>query len=83
MHQGGKLVEIKGLYCPLDHPAAKIAKVPTFVVEEVGNERKGIAVFLHKTIESSVVDTKSETTVLLLDKENRSAMWRLGWADEA
>ena len=50
-------------------------------IEEVRNERKGIAVFLGNAVQSSEVDTEAERTILFANKENWSTMWRRGGMD--
>ena len=43
-------------------------------IEEIGDERKRIAVLLRNPIKTPVVDAQPEATVLLLSEENRSSM---------
>jgi hypothetical protein len=51
-------------------------------VEEVGDEGKGISVFLGDLVEPAVVHAQSETSVLFPHKEDRSSMRRVGGSDE-
>ena len=45
-------------------------------IEEVRNERKGIAVFFGNAVQSSEVDTEAERTILFANNENWSTMQR-------
>jgi hypothetical protein len=51
-------------------------------VEEVGDEGKGISVFLGDLVEPTVVHTQSETSVFFPHEEDRSSMQRVGGSDE-
>jgi hypothetical protein len=51
-------------------------------VKEVGDEGKGILVFLGDLVEPTVVHTQSETSIFFPHKEDRSSMRRIGGSDE-
>jgi hypothetical protein len=51
-------------------------------VEEVGDEGKGISVFLGDLVEPAVVHTQSETSVFFPYKEDWSSVRRVGGSDE-
>jgi hypothetical protein len=51
-------------------------------VKEVGDEGKGISVFLGDLVEPAVVHTQSETSVFFPHEEDRSSVWRVGGSDE-
>jgi hypothetical protein len=51
-------------------------------VEEVGDEGKGISVFLGDLVEPTVVHTQSETSIFFPHEEDRSSMRRVGGSDE-
>jgi hypothetical protein len=51
-------------------------------VKEVGDEGKGISVFLGDLVEPAVVHAQSETSILFPHEENRSSMRRVGGSDE-
>jgi hypothetical protein len=51
-------------------------------VEEVGDEGKGISVFLGDLVEPMVVHTQLETSVFFPHEEDRSSMRRVGGSDE-
>ena len=55
----------------------------TGTVEEVGNERKWVVVFLGDAIESPEIHTEAQRSILLLDEEDRSSMRRCGLADKS
>ena len=50
-------------------------------IKEVGNEWKGIMVYLGNAVQASEVDTEAERTILFVNKENWSTMWRRGGMD--
>jgi hypothetical protein len=51
-------------------------------VEEVGDEGKGISVFLGDLVEPAVVHAQSETSVFFPHEEDRSSVQRVGGSDE-
>ena len=51
-------------------------------IQEVGDEQKGITIFFGELIEAAKVHTETERSILLLDKEDRSAMGRGGLPNE-
>jgi hypothetical protein len=51
-------------------------------VEEVGDEEKGISVFLGDLVEPAVVHAQSETSVFFPHEEDQSSMQRIGGSDE-
>jgi hypothetical protein len=51
-------------------------------VEEVGDEGKGISVFLGDLVEPAVVHAQSETSVFFPHEEDRSSVRRIGGSDE-
>jgi hypothetical protein len=51
-------------------------------IEEVGDEGKGISVFLGDLVEPTVVHTQSETSVFFPHEEDRSSVQRIGGSDE-
>jgi hypothetical protein len=51
-------------------------------IEEVGDEGKGISVFLGDLVEPAVVHTQSETSVFFPHEEDRSSVQRVGGSDE-
>jgi hypothetical protein len=51
-------------------------------VEEVGDEEKGISVFLGDLVEPVVVHAQSETSVFFPHEEDRSSVQRIGGSDE-
>jgi hypothetical protein len=52
------------------------------LAQEVVNQREWIAVLLGDGVERSVVDTKAEAAVLLLDKDDWGCGRRRGGSDE-
>jgi hypothetical protein len=50
-------------------------------IKEVGDEGKGISVFLGDLVEPTVVHTQSETSVFFPHEEDRSSMQRIGGSD--
>jgi hypothetical protein len=51
-------------------------------IKEVGDEGKGILVFLGDLVEPAVVHAQSETSVFFPHKEDWSSVWRVGGSDE-
>jgi hypothetical protein len=51
-------------------------------INEVGDEGKGISIFLGDLVEPAVVHAQSETSVFFPHEEDRSSMWRVGGSDE-
>jgi hypothetical protein len=51
-------------------------------VKEVGDEGKGISVFLGDLVEPAVVHAQSETSVFFPHEEDRSSVRRVGGSDE-
>jgi hypothetical protein len=51
-------------------------------VEEVGDEGKGISVFLGDLVQPAVVHAQSETSVFFPHEEDQSSVRRIGGSDE-
>ena len=51
-------------------------------VEEVGDERKGVSVFLGDLVEPAVVHAQSKASVFFPHEEDRSSMRRIGGPNE-
>jgi hypothetical protein len=51
-------------------------------IEEVGDEGKGISVFLGDLVEPAVVHAQLETSVFFPHEEDRSSVRRIGGSDE-
>jgi hypothetical protein len=51
-------------------------------IEEIGDEGKGILVFLGDLVEPTVVHAQSETSIFFPHEEDWSSVWRVGGSDE-
>jgi hypothetical protein len=51
-------------------------------IEEIHDQRKRITILLRDAVQSTVVDTKPETSILLLSEEDRSTMGGTRWINE-
>jgi hypothetical protein len=51
-------------------------------VKEVGDEGKGISVFLGDLVEPAVVHAQSETSIFFPHEEDQSSVQRIGGSDE-